>query len=113
MPDSDQDYLQHLSEEFDALTQLRNEDGEKEYGHANFLKVPLIRYAAEELADMANYCRFMYIKLRLMEETLNASGADLSAGTSEEVWDENQVPLGVAAFIPREKIQGFLSKKES
>ncbi len=111
MPDSEE-YLQHLSEEFDALTQLRNEVGEEEYGHATFLTVPLIRYAAEELADTANYCRFLYIKLRLMEATLNARGIDLSAGTTEEAWDDNEIPLGIATFISGEEIQGFLSKKE-
>ncbi len=112
MADSDQDYLQHLSEEFDTLIELRHETGAEEYGDVAFLTAPLVRMAAEELADLANYARYMYIKLRLMEETLNASGVDLSTGTSEEVRDEDQVPLGVAAFIPREKIQGFLSKKE-
>jgi hypothetical protein len=68
--------------------------------------------AAEELADLANYARYMYIKLRLIEEFLNASGVDLSTKSAEEVWSDDSVPLGVAQFIPGEKIQGFLSRKE-
>ncbi len=112
MPDSDQDLVQHLSEEFDALTQLRHEVGSEEYGDVAFLTAPLVRMAAEELADLANYSRYMYIKLRMLEERLNASGVDISTGASEEVWSEDQVPLGVASFIPGEKIQGFLSQKE-
>lgn len=106
------DFLQKLSEEFDALTQLRHEDGEEEYGEVAFLTAPLVRMAAEELADFANYSRYMYIKLRLLEEYLNASGVDLSASTPEEVWGDNEVPLGASQFIPAEKIQGFLSKKK-
>ncbi len=112
MSDSDQDLVQHLSEEFDALTQLRHEAGGEEYGDVAFLSAPLVRMAAEELADMSNYCRYMYVKLRMMEEFLDASGIDLSTGPAQEVWGEDQVPLGIASFIPGEKIQGFLSKKE-
>lgn len=111
-PEEEQDYLQHLSDEFDTLTQLRHETGSEEYGDVAFLQAPLIRMAAEELADMSNYCRYMYVRLRLMEEYLNASGVDLSAGTPEEVWGDNKVSLGSAEFIPAEKIQGFLSRKE-
>lgn len=108
----DTEYLQHLSEEFDSLTELRHETGAEEYGDVAFLTAPLVRMAAEELADLANYARYMYIKLRMMEEFLNASGVDLSTGASEEARDADEVPLGLASFIPGEKIQGFLSKKE-
>lgn len=106
------DYLQRLSEEFDALTELRHEVGAKEYGPATFLKVPLIRFAAEELADLANYARYLYIKLRVLEEVLDASGVDLSTGLIEEVWESDEVSLGLAQFIPAEKISGFLSQAE-
>jgi len=111
-PTKELDYVQHLSDEFDTLTQLRHETGAEEYGDVAFLTAPLIRMAAEELADMSNYCRYMYVRLRMMEDLLNASGIDLSTSTSEEIWGDNQVPLGAASFIPGEKIQGFLSKKE-
>lgn len=106
------DYVQHLSDEFDALTQMRHEIGAEEYGDVAFLDAPLIRMAAEELADMANYCRYMYVRLRMMEEYLDASGIDLSASTAEEARGEDEIPLGIASFIPGKKIQGFLSKKE-
>jgi hypothetical protein len=115
MSDSEQsktDYIQHLSDEFSTLCQLRHEAGAEEYGDVAFLTAPLIRMAAEELADMSNYCRYMYIKLRMMEEYLDASGADLSAGTAEEIRGDDSVPFGAAEFISAEKIQGFLSKKE-
>lgn len=104
--------LQHLSEEFDALCQIRGDEGAEEYGPVAFLKAPLIRMAAEELADLTNYARFMYIKLRLLEEHLNASGIDLSASVAEEVWGEDQVSFGPASFISAEEIQGFLSKEK-
>lgn len=106
------DFLERLSEEFDSLCQLRHDTGAQEYGETTFLKAPLVRMAAEELADLANYSRYMYIKLRYIEEMLDASGIDLSAGPAEEVWSADEVPLGAAQFIPGEKIQGFLSEKK-
>ena len=108
----DSDLIQRLSDEFDALQQLRHVDGSKEYGEVAFLTAPLVRMAAEELADLCNYARYMYIKLRLVEEFLSASGIDLSAGSLEEVWGTNEIPSGPASFIPREKVQGFLSKEK-
>ena len=106
------DYLQLLSDEFDALCQSRHVDGAKEYGPLNFLKAPLLQMAAEELADMTNYCRYMYVRLRLMEETLNASGIDLSTSTAEEVRLANEVPLGTTAFIPGAEVQRFLPEQK-
>jgi hypothetical protein len=106
------DRLQHYSDEFDTLQQLRHIDGAKEYGEITFLKAPLVRMAAEELADLCNYARYMYIKLRVMEEALNASGIDLSASPVEEVWGDNEVSFGAASFIPAEEIQGFLSQEK-
>lgn len=104
--------LQQYSEEFDALCQIRGDEGAEEYGPTAFLKAPLVRMAAEELADLSNYARFMYIKLRLLEEKLHASGIDLSAGVAEEIWGEDQVSFGPASFVSAEEIQGFLSKKK-
>lgn len=104
--------LQKFSEEFDALCQIRGDDGAEEYGPTAFLKAPLVRMAAEELADLSNYARFMYIKLRLLEEKLHASGIDLSASVAEEVWGEDQVSFGPASFVSTEEVQGFLSKKK-
>lgn len=104
--------LQRFSNEFDVLCQMQNDKGAAEYGQITFLKIPLIRYAAEELADFANYSRFLYIKLRLLEEYLSARGIDLSAGLTEEVWSEDQVPSGPPTFIPAEEVQGFLSKEK-
>ena len=106
------EFLEHLSQEFDALTQLRHEAGAEEYGSVTFLKAPLVRMAAEELADMANYCRYMYIRLRLIEEELNARGIDLSASSAEEVRLANEVSSDPTAFIPAEKVQGFFQGKE-
>ena len=105
-------YIEGLSVEFDTLRALRHEVGAEEYGEVAFLKAPLVRMAAEELADLCNYARYMYIKLRIMEDTLDAGGIDLSAELVEEVWDDNQIPLGAASFIPGEKVQGFFPKAE-
>lgn len=106
------DFLEHLSNEFDALTQLRHEVGAEEYGDVAFLTAPLVRMAAEELADLANYARYLYIRLRVLEEFLNARGIDFPTGTVEEVWGDDPLSSGPSSFIPAEKIQGFLSSKE-
>lgn len=109
---SNSDYMQHLSDEFSSLCQIRHEVGAEEYGPVAFLKAPLIQMAAEELADMSNYCRYMYVRLRLLEEELNARGIDLSASSAEEIRSVNEVSPDSSKFIPAEEIQGFLQGKE-
>lgn len=111
-PSRSENILNQLSEEFETLRQIRHEVGAEEYGPVTFLKVPLIRFAAEELADMANYCRFMYIKLRIMEEELRARGIDISTSSVAEAWSEDEIPPGFASFVSAEEISGFLPKEK-
>lgn len=100
--------IQKHSEEFDILTQLRHDAGAEEYGPLAFLENNMFAFAYEEFADTANYVRFNFIKLRLVEEKLRASGIDLSAITLEDLRDNDEVPFGASSFSPSEKIQGFL-----
>lgn len=104
--------LQTFSEEFDDLCQLRHDIGSKEYGPTKFLSVDLYQYAAEELADLSNYARFLYVKLRTIEELLNASGINLSAQLTEEVRSTDPVPPHASTFIPSGEISGFLPSKK-
>jgi hypothetical protein len=62
--------FQELSGDFDKLTQDRHDEGAKEYGVFTFLGNDVIRMMAEELADTANYCRYQFIKLMLLQDSL-------------------------------------------
>jgi hypothetical protein len=62
--------LQGASEDFDRLCQERHEQGQKEYGAFTFMGNDVIRMMAEELADTANYCRYQYMKLMILQEAL-------------------------------------------
>lgn len=62
--------IQVLSEEFDELCQKRYNMGEQKYGAGTWLGVDNAEMAIEELIDMANYLRFMFVRLRLVQETL-------------------------------------------
>lgn len=59
--------FQELSEEFDALCQQRHEMGQKKYGPISFLDRDTIGDILEEITDAANYLRYFYIKMRLLE----------------------------------------------
>jgi hypothetical protein len=90
--------MQELSDEFNSLIFSRHVEGAEQYGEFQFLKNDMVRFIAEELADIANYCRYTYMKLRLMEKVLNASGTDLTdflAGAFERAADE-----GSSDFAP-------------
>jgi hypothetical protein len=59
---ADADFLQ--------MTHERYIMGEKKYGPVNFMTVDSIEMALEEVADLANYARFTWIKLRLLQQSL-------------------------------------------
>lgn len=109
----DSETLQTLSDEFSDLTEERHQMGAEQYGPTKFLTVDTVRMAAEELVDLANYARYMYIKLRIMEESLRERGIDLSASFTEEAGEQDAVSSGTPSFVPSSEIPGFLPFKGS
>lgn len=103
----DSDLEQYNTEFFD-LCQQRTEQGAREYGELNFLNVNLPEYIYEELADMANYARFLYIRLRAIEEFARESGIDMSAAFTGAIREQDELPPGASQFVPSKEISGFL-----
>lgn len=104
--------MEKYNSDFFDLCQQRHEQGAEEYGPLNFLQVDLPVYILEEIADIANYARFMYIRLRLFMEQAHESGVDLSAAFTGEIRGQDELPFNSPTFTPREKISGFLPDKE-
>lgn len=52
--------------------------GAQKYGEGTWLNVDTLESCIEELIDMANYIRYTYLKLRLMQEGL---GTDKTTNT--------------------------------
>ena len=100
--------LEQLNNEFFDLCEVRHNEGAKEYGSLNFLNVNLPEFIYEEMADIANYTRFLYIRVRLLEELANERGIDLSAAFTGEVREDDNVSFGTASFIPQDKVSEFL-----
>lgn len=74
MTDIDPTILQKLSDEFDAVLQQRHIMGQEKYGPVKFLEVNSLEEAMAEVADLANYARYTWIKLALMAHLLDKSG---------------------------------------
>jgi hypothetical protein len=59
--------LQEADESFVARLQERLEKGDEKYGQLRFLEVDTLEEAMKEVLDLANYARFTYIKLFLLQ----------------------------------------------
>ena len=105
--------IEQLNEEFIDFCNERSIEGAETYGQYAFLENDMFQYMLEEIADLANYARFTYIKLRLMEETARESGIDMSPSPLGEIRTDHEVPLGASAFTPQHKVSGFLPGEES
>ena len=104
--------LEALNLEFFELCEERHNRGADEYGPLNFLKVNLPEFIYEELADFANYARFLYIRVRLLEEIASERGIDMSAALTGEVRDEDEVSFGAPSFVPQSEVPTFLPDKD-
>lgn len=65
---SDFEAMARANERFDEMTQTRHEAGAEKYGPFKFFEVDSIEMALEELADLANYVRYTFIKLHMLRE---------------------------------------------
>jgi hypothetical protein len=61
-----------LRSEFADLVAKRLRDGAAEYGEDAFVDNNTFEMIYEEIADLVNYCMFTYVKLRLIEEQVDA-----------------------------------------
>ncbi len=104
--------LERLNLEFFELCEQRHNTGADEYGPLKFLDVNLPEFIYEELADFANYARFLFIRVRLLEEIANERGIDLSASFTGEVREGDEVPPSAPSFIPQSEIPTFLPDKK-
>jgi hypothetical protein len=69
--------LTQYSEEFDEACASRHAAGAEKYGPGKFMSVDTLQEAIDEVVDLANYARYTFIKLRLLQDSL----AELLAAT--------------------------------
>lgn len=100
--------METFNSEFFDLCEVRHNTGAEEYGPLNFLNVDLPKFMYEEMADIANYARFLYIRMRLLEETAREGGFNLSAPFTGEVRDEDKLSFGTTSFVPKQEVSEFL-----
>lgn len=62
--------IEEASQEFDNMCQERHAMGNEKYGQVQFLQVDSISMALEEIADLANYARYTFIKLYLLRRSI-------------------------------------------
>jgi hypothetical protein len=102
--------LNLLGQEFDEFCQARHNQGAKEYGPTAFLGNSMFKMIAEEMADIANYCRYEYIKLRLMEGSFDEGSVDFArAGASST---EHPVPSATSPFVGAGGLHDLLQGQE-
>lgn len=87
--------LQILSDEFDERCHQRHERGSEKYGPASFLSVDTLEMAIEEVLDLANYARYTFIKMRVLQEELRTDTA-LVADKPKDGFHSSQTSQGIA-----------------
>ena len=71
----------HLAEQmFETMCKERHVLGNSKYGQLTFLEMPTLEMALEEIADLANYARYTFIRVWLLRNSLNELQAQSLAG---------------------------------
>ena len=68
--------LQEYSNEFDAMAEARHRLGAEKYGPVRFTEVDSLQMALEEVADLANYARYTFVKIRMLQDGLSGAPAN-------------------------------------
>jgi hypothetical protein len=104
-----QEVINALAMEFDSKCEERHRMGAVQYGPMKFLEAEnnLFGMIGEELVDTANYAKYLFIRLNLMEATLNASGVDMSDSPLRRT-AEHGVAFDSAGFVQAAEVSGFL-----
>lgn len=95
MAESVPELIESFSEEFDEMCAARHTTGQQKYGAFTFLEKDMIDEALAEITDFANYMRYMFIKLRLLQAGI-ASDPRVQAITN----DEGIATIGIDSFHP-------------
>jgi hypothetical protein len=93
MPPEPTALMEELSKEFDAATLERHKVGQDKYGPLSFLGKDMFEEAIFELLDCANYMRYQYIKLRMIQIALSQDPR------LKEYADRNDdITIGIGSF---------------
>lgn len=68
--------IQQANEEFDRRVQERHDAGAEKYGPFTFFEKNTVEESMQEVLDLANYARYTFIKLWLMNEALDRALGD-------------------------------------
>lgn len=85
--------VQEATAAFFQMSRDRHEMGQEKYGPVKFMEANTLEEAMEEIADLANYAMYTYVKLYILNiQVAKITGQDGEPGTAP-------VPLGATSFI--------------
>jgi hypothetical protein len=80
-PETFAEIIVAMNVEFDDRTLARHAMGAETYGPGKFLLVDTMEEALDEICDLANYARYTFIKMRLLQEQIQQAMADTPEST--------------------------------
>lgn len=83
VPPSLVELLEKYNAEFDDMVLDRHQMGSEKYGPGKFLTVDTMQEALFELADLSNYARYTFIRIRLLQDRIALEGGGESDFTKE------------------------------
>ena len=108
---NDAEVINDLAHEFDNFCQARHNAGAAEYGETGFLKNNMFRMIAEELADGANYMRYLYIKIRLLEGIYDSENS-INFASADALRPRHEVSHDTPSFVSAGNLSKLLGEQD-
>ena len=100
----------NLMDEFDDMCKQRHVTGVEKYGaNDGFLKNNLFEMIAEEIADVTNYCRYLYVRMRLLDGVFEYASSTHYTNDDETV-SEHEIPPSSSSFVGAGGLYELLQK---
>jgi len=82
--------IKEADDYFDQMCAARHNTGRTKYGVLTFIEMPTLEMALEEIADLANYARYTFIKVALLRHNIKQAQKE-SLGTVEGFFPNNEI----------------------
>jgi hypothetical protein len=84
---------------FEQMCLDRHRAGNQKYGKFTFLEMPTVQMAMEEVVDLANYARYTFIKLALLQDAIRQVQNNSLLGGEAEGFHTMEEILGLKKEI--------------
>jgi hypothetical protein len=86
-----EDMISQASAAYDEWCQRRHQEGAEKYGPVKFLEANTFEEAMAEVVDLGNYARYTFIRLYLLNQSMDSAVGTMAFGDNKFVFNRDKI----------------------